>query len=72
MSVSKTGNNRSAEENLSIKIQFESDHYKPEKYLSLKIIAIIVKIIKIEDSTHWVMQDAPDMVVSSIREFAKK
>lgn len=28
-----------------------------------------LKIIKIEKSTHWVMHDAPDLVIKSIREF---
>jgi pimeloyl-ACP methyl ester carboxylesterase len=30
-----------------------------------------LKIIRIEDSSHWVMHDVPDVVVSSIREFVK-
>ena len=53
-------------------------HGMGDRYLRPVLLEILpelikdLKIIKIEDSTHWVMQDAPDVVVSSIREFAKK
>ena len=53
-------------------------HGMKDKYLRPVLLEILpelikyLKIIKIEDSTHWVMQDAPDVVVSSIREFVKK
>jgi len=53
-------------------------HGMKDRYLRPVLLEILpefikdLKIIKIEDSTHWVMQDAPDVVVSSIREFANK
>ncbi len=53
-------------------------HGMKDRYLRPVLLEILpkliedLKIIKIEDSTHWVMQDAPDVVISSIREFAKK
>ena len=51
-------------------------HGMKDRYLRPVLLEILpklikdLKIIKIEESTHWVMQDAPDVVISSIREFA--
>ena len=53
-------------------------HGMKDRYVRPLLLDILPKfikdleIIKIEDSTHWVMQDAPEVVISSIREFANK
>ncbi len=44
---------------------------KPTSLIGMEEYVSDLKIVKSENSSHWVMHDDPDLVIKSIREFAQ-
>ncbi|MFO7796743.1 MAG: alpha/beta fold hydrolase [Promethearchaeati archaeon] len=53
-------------------IGMKDSYIKPIVYEGLSEFVSDLKVIKSKDSSHWIMHDDPDLVVSSIRDFIRK
>jgi len=53
-------------------IGMKDSYIKPIVYEGLSEFVSDLKVIKSKDSSHWIMHDDPELVVSSIRDFIRK
>jgi len=53
-------------------IGMKDSYIKPIVYEGLSEFVSDLKVIKSKDSSHWIMHDDPDLVVSSIRDFIRE